>query len=211
MAAVQNLCVRGIWLKQGQVAFDGPVDEAVRNYLGYLSSNADRAFVDNPERTGDGRVQLTGARILNGFNQPSQHLVAGEPMSLEFSYKNPARASQAYAATTVFNHLGVAATSFDMRLTSFLVEDLASEGKFICRVPNVPFPVGQYRVAVAIYVDEQIADLIPNALVFNVESTTFFENGSRTPSLNYCTCMVSHNWQHKITEPRLPAPGTAAE
>jgi len=200
MAAVQSLCQRGILLRQGRLAFDGPVDEVVRDYLAYLTSGAENAFDDNPERSGNGRVRLTGARVLDDSNQLSQHLVAGKPASFEFMYENPSRVSQANVVLTIYNHLGAAVTHLDMRLTNFAVNELGASGRFICRVPNLPLPIGQYRIAVAVQIDGEASDLIPNALVFEVQSSTFFESG-RTPKVKFSACMVGHKWRHEIAEP----------
>jgi lipopolysaccharide transport system ATP-binding protein len=199
MAAVQNLCTRGILLRQGKIVFDGAIDEAVRDYLTHLTEGAGNAFTDNPERSGNKQVQLTGAQVLNQLHQPAQHLVAGEPALFAFTYTNPSRTNRAIVTFTIFNHLGVAVSNFDMKLTNFFINDLKDEGRFTCHIPNLPLPVGQYRIAVAVLVDGQRADLIPNALVFDVSSSTFFRTG-RTPDIRYCSSMIAHHWQHEPIE-----------
>src|SRR5207237_1373266 len=48
LAAVRSLCPRSLVLEQGKLAFDGPTDEAVEQYLGH-GQGADRAIVDAEE------------------------------------------------------------------------------------------------------------------------------------------------------------------
>lgn len=200
MSAVQSLCQRGVLLRAGQLALDGPIDEVVKEYLTYLANGSKHAFDDNPERSGNGLVRLTAARVLDESSRPSQHLIAGRRATFEFAYKNASEAKQANVILTIFNHLGVAVTHLDMRLTNFAMGRLASSGKFLCTVPDLPLPMGQYRVAVGVQVNGQLSDLIPNALVFDVESSTFYDSG-RSPAVKWCACMVKHNWSHDISEP----------
>jgi ABC-type polysaccharide/polyol phosphate transport system ATPase subunit len=38
MAALRQICERGIWMRQGQIAADGPIDEVIDRYLADVSS-----------------------------------------------------------------------------------------------------------------------------------------------------------------------------
>jgi len=196
MAAVQNLCTRAILLRGGSVAVDASVDETVSEYLTRLTSTAGNAFdSDNPERSGNGAVQLTGARVLDGGGRESLHLVAGQPAVFEFRYRKASTARRVTATFTIFNHMGVAVTNFPMQLTGFAMEEIGGAGAFVCHVPVLPLPLGSYRVAVAVYAQDVVTDLIPNAVVFQVDSSTFFDTG-RVPQPQYSTCMIAHRWEH---------------
>ncbi len=197
MATILNLCPRAILLRVGHLVDDGAAEDVVGAYLAHLTSSVAQEFDDNPEREGNGLVRLTGARILDESNQPSSHLVGGRRASIEFSYENVAHEDRANVIFTIFNQLGVAVSHFDYELTGHLVKDLGTNGKFICNIPDLPLPIGQYRIAVVVQLFGEIADSIPNALVFDVESSVFFHT-NRTPPLRYCTCMIRHSWRHEV-------------
>ncbi len=199
MSAIQTLCPRAILLQQGNIVLDGPSEEVVRDYLAGLSSGAKEAFADNPERSGSGEIRFTDARVLDALNQPTQYLVAGQPASFEFDYENRIQARQAHVAMTIYNHFGTAVTNLNMKLTNYIPNKLGTKGTFVCHIPNLPFPLGEYRVAVAVSVNRQTTDLIPNALVFEVGGSTFYQS-ARTPEAEYCACMVSHEWHHEIAK-----------
>ena len=89
MSAVQKLCPRAILLRQGRLVKDGPTEEVVGEYLSYLSTSAQTAFEDNPERSGSGAVRLTAARILDEQGQPVRSLVAGTACLLRVPLSQP--------------------------------------------------------------------------------------------------------------------------
>lgn len=196
MSAIQNICNRALVLQQGRIVFDGSADRAVREYLGYLSSTADRAFGDNPERRGDGRIRFTGARILDDVDQVSESLIAGRPATFVFEYENPQGIKRATWGMVIYNQYGVAVASFDCLFTQAEALELTEKGKLICHIPNLPLPIGQYRVLVVIGAGGRLADSIPNAIVFEVESSVFFKS-AYPPQAERSACMVLHEWRHQ--------------
>lgn len=197
MPRIQNLCSRVVVLREGRIETDGPTDDAIRSYLASLDAGAESAFEQNPERTGNGAVKLTSAQSLDDKGQPTRHLIAGKAASFEFHYRNQADAKQARIAMTIYNQAGIAVASFDSKLTHFLAEPLAEVGRFVCRLPVLPLPMGQYRIETSVLVNEQTVDWMPNALLFQVVGSTFFTTGE-SPRAQYSTCLIQHEWGHEV-------------
>ncbi len=196
MTAVQRLCPRALLMRKGTVAADGAVDEVMREYLSYLHESAETAFEHNPERSGTGGIRLVAAQAFNGDRAATRGLVAGQPATFEFCYVNPGKIRRAHVAVTVFNHLGDAATHLDTWLYDNDPVTLAAEGKFTVRIPNVPFPLGEYRLAVSVNPEHGgPADVVPNALIFTVENTIFYPT-MNAPPIHSCSVMIEHTWQH---------------
>jgi len=196
LEAVQSLCPRALLVRQGQVAVDGTAQEAVQEYLTYLTATSSSAFAENPERSGNGKVRLTGVRIVTTSSLATTNLVAGDPAVFEFTYENPVGAESCRLAFTIFNQLGIAATNCDTTIANGALHRLSESGTFRCVIPNLPLPIGQYRLAATLESEGHISDSVPNALVFNVASSTFFPSG-RSPQMRYCSCMVLHQWEHE--------------
>ncbi len=89
MTAVQRLCPRSILMRKGTVAYDGPTDEVVRQYLSYLNDTAAVAFDANPERSGSGTVRLTAARAINDEGEESRGLVSGPAGHVRAGLRQP--------------------------------------------------------------------------------------------------------------------------
>ena len=197
MAAIHNLCRRTIVLRGGQIVFDGPTDEAIKEYLGFIEAQAVRAFEDNPDRRGDGLVRFTGATITDETGRATQFLVAGRPATISFTYENPQRFRRAVWGMKLHNQLGVVVADFHSQYTGVDAE-LAERGVLSCHIPTLPLPLGHYRVSVWMTVYGRITDSLPNAALFEVQSSVFF-GAMRTPTAKDCTNLVHHEWRHDPT------------
>jgi lipopolysaccharide transport system ATP-binding protein len=195
MGAIQSLCSHAILLRQGQLLKSGPTGEVVQAFLSNLNQVTGNAFEDNPERSGTGRIRLTGARIYNAQGQTTQSLVAGESATVELDYVNPNNLRQMDVVVTILNHLGVCITSFATNINTFEVADIGKQGRIQCHLPDVPLPPGQYRLAAALQLEGETADLVPNAIIFDIISSVFYKGG-KTPDSRYCLVMVHHEWKH---------------
>jgi len=67
LGAVARICRRGLWIDQGRLRFDGPIDQAVEHYLG---ARGERAAYVEFEPAGEGAVQLLAAAIADLDGQP---------------------------------------------------------------------------------------------------------------------------------------------
>lgn len=198
MSVLQTLCERGVLLRKGQLVLNGDIDEAVRDYLSYLADGAKEPFKDNPERSGTGKVRITSVTALDENGMPSNQLIAGKPASLVFTYENPSGVRTGRFGITIFNQMGAAVSHMNMHLAGFEWNDMGAAGEVRCEIPRVPFPVGQYRVAAGITIDREHADLIPNILIFDVVSSTFYASG-HTPAAAHCAVMIDHSFEHRVT------------
>jgi lipopolysaccharide transport system ATP-binding protein len=196
MSAVQKLCPRALLMRQGRLMHDGPSGDVVREYLAFLSAGAETAFEENPERSGNGRLRLTGARILDDSGHPTRRLVAGRPATFEYYYDNPHGIHQARVTSAVFNHHGMVVTNLNSEFTNWSLEGLQRRGTFRCHLPRLPLPLGGYRVSIGIEADGERTDSIPNVLAFDVESSVFFSS-PKVDTANYAACLVDHEWQHE--------------
>lgn len=93
MGAVQALCQRAVWLHNGALKRDGPVDGVVNEYLSsQVEGTSERAWAWPGEAPGDDRIRLTAARLrqagrvtaLVDINQPLD-------IELEFDVLRPCR------------------------------------------------------------------------------------------------------------------------
>ena len=88
MAAVDNLCSRGIWIDAGSVRRDGAAKEVVEAYLasyvGEQDMGADLSAVES--RLGSGELRYTRLELLNPDGSPCATARSGDALTLRFHY-----------------------------------------------------------------------------------------------------------------------------
>jgi lipopolysaccharide transport system ATP-binding protein len=196
LGLVMQTCTRALLLRRGRLVQDGAPDEVVREYLGGLARGATSAFVDNPERFGNGRVRYTSGQVIDASGCATDSAIGGEPLEFVLDYVNPAGVRSFQANLSVVNQLGINVTNLHMNLTGAQVVEPGQSGQVRCRIPRVPFPPGQYRVAAALHADGHCTDHIANALVFEVGGSKFFPT-ARSPSPSDAAVLVDHEWSFR--------------
>ncbi|MDH3347170.1 MAG: ABC transporter ATP-binding protein [Desulfobulbaceae bacterium] len=192
MSAIQSLCPRSILLRQGKIVDDGKTDTVIKEYLKFLEKGAANPFENNPERKCSGEVKLTGVQMLDEAYQPLAHPISGKPLILCFDYENTVKASRMDVVMTIFNHLGVAVANLNTRVVGVALP-LKERGRFSCKIPRLPLPFGDYRIAIALQLNGTNVDLMPNVLAFGVTVSKFYKTGL-SPDIQYSSALMDHEW-----------------
>ncbi|MFZ4671087.1 MAG: ABC transporter ATP-binding protein [Flavobacterium sp.] len=177
MGAVQNLCTRGIILENGQLVFDGAINESISKYL--QGNSFSNELIDSRGRKGNGIVKFEKVTVYG--NDESQNVVSGQKLNILFKIQN--------------NHsISCNRIRFDVRIeddfgqryswvSSSLVKinnELVPESILI-HYPRNNFNNGIYYATIFLTVDDEVADFIENAFQIIVENGDFFNNGKIVP------------------------------
>ncbi len=82
-SAVERLCDRAALLRDGALAFDGPVHEAITRYRRALADDAETSRVDGEGPTGTREARILAARLVSAEGDERDRFLAGEPFGLE--------------------------------------------------------------------------------------------------------------------------------
>ncbi|MFC0605126.1 ABC transporter ATP-binding protein [Winogradskyella pulchriflava] len=78
MAAVKNLCTKGIVLEDGLSIFEGTSEEAVHFYLNRQSNLNTQNLLERTDRKGSGEIRFSKVELLNDNNISVIELLSGE-------------------------------------------------------------------------------------------------------------------------------------
>ncbi|AJF06505.1 ABC transporter ATP-binding protein [Geoalkalibacter subterraneus] len=194
MGAIQTLCPRSLLLRQGQMVDDGESDQVVRSYLSRMKKNRSEIFtLDNADRTNTGVLRLTDAFVLDNDGQETENIIAGEDITFKFSYESNQDLSNLTIIFTVLDDVGKPVTHIRSDLKGTVFKSPSRRGVFNCSVPQNPFAIGDYRVAVAVFADDVQLDHISAAIHFAVVDSIYF-GSAKVPPRQYCTVYVDHSW-----------------
>jgi homopolymeric O-antigen transport system ATP-binding protein len=112
MAAVENLCTRGIWIDGGRVRQDGPTREIIDAYMGTFAgareTMADLRSVQN--RRGSGEIRYTGIEFLTSSGEQMLVVRSGDSLIVRFHYHAAAPVTHPSFGFRMYTEMGTLVT-----------------------------------------------------------------------------------------------------
>jgi homopolymeric O-antigen transport system ATP-binding protein len=192
MAVIQALCRRGIFLQDGELVEDAPIDRAISAYLKTLEQVVSADLLERTDREGAHDVRL--AHIGVSSNDEDGHLRAlatGRPARFDFDVTDAhPRLSCAF---TIYNNLGHPVVTFNSRTTALDDGWNESRWRYTCEIGELPLTPGRYRLDVELRDDTHLQDSIEAAAFFDVEPGAL---AGRSVSLDEKRgdILVRHRW-----------------
>ncbi|OMP31798.1 ABC transporter ATP-binding protein [Mangrovimonas sp. DI 80] len=182
MASIQNLCDRGLLLKNGQVEFIGDIEDTITQYLtmdAVLKVNTNN--LDTSQRKGNGLVQLltiSTARNLNDLNNIIEDAVTGKPFFIKLNYNSKVDIGNVIFSIGFFTDVSktfVTALRSDCITKVFDLKK--GEGQLIFKIDKFPFMEGRYSLNFLIKDNIEQYDWLRNACTINVINGDFYGTG----------------------------------
>jgi lipopolysaccharide transport system ATP-binding protein len=183
MAAVQSLCSRALWLRDGRVVEDGPSDRVVSTYL--QSMQADRTeqlWPDLATAPGNEKVRLRRAAVRMSARDGSdevRRITTRTPFRLEFEYWNLVPSASLNLSLHVYNDLGI------LVFNALPVAEPQWQGhpfpvglfRDVCEVPGDLLNDGGYRVELLVVHDATVVYRHDDVLMFDVDDSVELRDG----------------------------------
>lgn len=145
MGAIQKLCKKTVFMKNGKVEMFGPTDEVIHHYLEKNSSDAVVTF--NPKKNVDAYVSRVS--VLDG-TIPTLNIPIHKKFSIEMEYEviNPVK--KATLSVVISSNGNILLHSYESDSTGSLTD--LNPGKYKTRVtiPPFTFNIGNYEVDISI-------------------------------------------------------------
>jgi len=147
MAAIQNLCTRAIVLENGQLAYDLPVDQALKKYVASAQKKSEQnPLEDREDRSGE-LFRFTSVDLLDHDTmQPVNIQISGQSMLMKISYR--------YQGTVILNSVtvniafyllpGVMLFTCRSDLIGKTFQIVPGEGELYCKILKCPLMAGRY-------------------------------------------------------------------
>ncbi len=196
MSAIQNLCDKCLYLKNGKVVDFGVSEKIIPQYL--LSSQALNSIVlsDLVDRSGNGILKFLSIKYKDGNGSVITSAIAGSSLNIEFEILS--------SASSVLSNINITVGIDDehaQRITQLnnnntnqiFNQVLPGVFKVHINIPVLPFKGGRYTISLFASVNGDIADWIQEATVLDIESGDFFKTG-RLPDEGQGSVYVDHNF-----------------
>jgi lipopolysaccharide transport system ATP-binding protein len=196
MAAVENLCSRGVVLEQGKVIFAGEQTRAISHYLESINKNLDANLNERPGRTGSGEVRVTAIEIKDRGGEQLYNVMSGQDAEIHFHFEKLQnyRRSNVIIGFMVRTYLDAPVFLQHNRLTGDHWDALPANGVFVCRIRRLPLPPATYLLGYSVMCDNEYLDRIDDAIELTVIEGDFYGSGE-VPPLTHGCCLVDAEWR----------------
>jgi lipopolysaccharide transport system ATP-binding protein len=203
MAAVENLCHKGILLEEGRVAFSGDMKQTVDHYLQRVSGQANRSHIidlsDAAGRPSGRRPLLKRLELFTDQGRPlSGYLQMGGTLKacIHFQLEEP---TSSFSACLGFDSL------FGQRIftahSRFEPQDAwgerVGEQVFVCEIPSLTLVPGEYKIKVALNIHNSEEDYIEDAARLTILESDYYGTG-KVPWNG--TFVLKHRWRLRGAE-----------
>jgi len=147
--ALRSLCDRALWLRQGRVATQGPVDEVLDGYEQHLRRRSGTGAA--PGRSGTGEVVILSVRLMDAHGQERAEFCTGETLRVEVDFETRRPLDSPVMGVALFRDDGVYCygpnTLFDGQLGGVY------DGRYrlVAEFEELPLLGGRYEASVAFY------------------------------------------------------------
>jgi len=199
MAAVENLCHKGIVIEEGTVVFLGDMKHAIERYLQGASSPSHASashVVDlsgSPGRPGNCRPLLKRLELFSRDQPVRGQLRMGDPLTayISFALEEPSsNLNGCLAFDTLFGQRVFTAHSLFEPQNNW--RSRAGEQVFVCEIPSLTLVPGEYKIKVALDFLNAEQDLVEDAARLTILESDYYGTG-RVPWNGMV--VLKHSWR----------------
>ena len=204
MAAVENLCRRGIVINGGMIAFEGTAKEAVREYLGRVSGSRDSTghIIDLSEASDRRFVRVPLLKRLELFTEDNLPLASdlqiGARLQVRVHFDLPELTSDFNVGLGFDNSYGQRVfTAHSQFQPGRAAQARVGPQVYTCDIPSLTLTPGEYSLRVWLEINNTEADLINDAVRIRVIESDYYGTGKVPWNGAF---VLKHRWWNESTK-----------
>jgi len=184
LLAVQNLCTKGILMKNGHIAIENNIQEVVQFYNNESTSLKGISLEERKDRGGTGFLKVNSFELRRENNEKVKSLTSGENVKIVLFFKNENKIElkNILIALGIDDMYGTRITHINNQLTNQIEAKISGgENSVEIFISNLPFMPGRYDVTIFIEANGEVTDWVQNAFSFTVDAGDYYETGRLIP------------------------------
>lgn len=189
MAAIQSLCNKCMYLKNGRMDIaPGETPLVLEKYLREMNEQVLTVpLQDRKDREGAGKIKITALNILNKNKHQVANLISGQTAVFSIEYELVKTTTGAEGAALEFalaisrqgEHLITVMSNKYIGHPITVTGGIGNRVQFV--VESLPLMTGTYTINVMVRMNNEIQDWIKDAQIFDVENGDFYKTGLNMP------------------------------
>jgi lipopolysaccharide transport system ATP-binding protein len=195
MAAVQQLCNRGIVLDQGKIDFIGDISSAIHHYIQGVKLVQKNDLANRRDRKGSQWLKFYKVSVFDDAGKEIRQVLSGQDIIIRFYYHSEKKLDSASVniAFNVKSNSGYLLTNLNSIDTEESILNIDYRGYFECRWPKFNLRSGTYDCTLFCSVNGDIVDWIQSAFSIEVEDGNFYGSG-KIISRDQGDVLISYGW-----------------
>ena len=181
MAAIQNLCSRAIYLRNGSVEYSNDTPQTINYYLKDVTRNADKRLNEINERRGNGKLKFIDIVGFNEKEEIANIFLCGERIFFKINFKTLSYDIKIKGRVDIgindHNDIRIAWLSTSM-FDDFLNIDQNGITFEVNKFVLIP---GSYTLNIYSEVEGEVADWLENVYSFEIIESDFYLTGRKIP------------------------------
>ncbi len=185
MAAIQNLCLKCIFLRSGSLVRAGTTDQIVSQYLQPSTANHSIELANRKDRSGNGAIRFVSVTLKDEAGNQVDLLQSGKSgsLNLNFNITSSSELNNFHVSVGVDDQNGHRITIFSNEVTNQQFNQVKGEsGTVEIALSKIPFRAGLYTFTIYSKVNNEVTDWIQNAGSFHVEAGDYYATGKLPPA-----------------------------
>lgn len=182
MGAVQNLCDKCLYLKNGELISFGKTEEVIPEYLRASQDMMALRLHERKDRTGNGALRFHSFSLKNRNSETLLAAHCGDYLNVEVNLEAYADLTNVLISFGIDDEFGQRIAHCSNEITDQIFTRLkAGQHTVQIQIPKLPLKSGAYTFTLFSSVNSEIADWLQDAGSFEVESGDFFNTGKLPP------------------------------
>lgn len=190
MAAVKNLCTKGIILEHGMVVYKGDVESSVNKYLSSGLAVEETDLTKRTDRAGDQRLKFVSIDVQNDDGESVSQVISGEPARIELKYECTERLEGNLIVSVSFMDVfGNVKSIFVTDEMGVKFQNVDLRGTIHLRIPRLLLRADSYLIKIFASLNTtrvgDVLDSVENAAGLSVLPGDFWKSGKINRTGNY--------------------------
>jgi lipopolysaccharide transport system ATP-binding protein len=195
MVSIANLCTRGLILMNGNIALNGTIEDAIKQYQ--ISNQSVSVKLDDYNRKGTGACRINKINILNENGIQSNMQRLGDKMMVEINLINFSRKQldKIRVIIGVYNPNDEGYLRFDSIVSGELICIAENGSTITCKIEeHLNIKPDQYTMNIAIFNADELIDYVSGVGKFFIENFDYYGSGQSIQSPELSKVFYRHSW-----------------
>lgn len=197
MSVVQQICKRGILLKNGKKEFDGSINNAIEQYSRQFTEILECSIEDRDDFVGDGNLKIKNLFMMASNGETRNIVKSGDNVSLNFSIQNMKGSvdfeKELVVRFTIYDQLNNNIAFSSNFISSNKLKINSSETSISCEIKKLPLMPGVYFLSLYVGTEAVPEQYFERALRFEVVPGPFYES-NRLPEVGHSSTLLDYRW-----------------